>query len=420
MSSFAAHSPLNLGYFRQCRESYILDMSKQKYADLSKTELIQRITALENQKRYGLVWEEEHSVEPFENQAQAGYPALAEIPKNSISANSDQRVHLLIEGENYHALTVLARTYAKAVDVIYIDPPYNTGNNDFRYKDRYVDPEHRYRHSQWLSFMQKRLELARGLLKDTGLFFISIDDNELAQVKLLCDELFGEENYRNSIVVSRVKKNIRERDLVKSLNFGHGTVIFYGRTNQASIQIPTRFHPKKERWHSFDAPGIRRTMEYGLFGQKPPAGRHWMYTEERASELIANGLLRPNSNTGKPEYFLKPSNHTMLDTNWMDIQEGDSSWITNGGKNPELIKRILRMHPDKNAVVLDFFAGSGATAQAVVELNAEDGGDRQFILCTNNENNICSDVCFPRIRKLGCSLRYNRTAFEPAEDENAG
>ena len=395
-------------------------MAKKNFKDWSKEDLIKHVEKLEKRKKYGLVWDEERTKEIFELQALNGLPVLNDVPENAITTNPEQPTHILIEGDNYHALSVLNYTHEKAVDVIYIDPPYNTGNNDFRYNDKYVNSDDGYRHSKWISFMQKRLILARDLLKDSGLIFISIDDNEFAQLRLLCDEIFGEENFRNSIVMSRVKKNIREREFVKSLNFGHGTIIFYGRTSDAVIKIPTKIQQKKERWHSFDAPGIRKTMEYELFGLKPPKGRHWMYEENKAKDMIANGLLRPNAKSGKPEYCLKPSDTTMLDTNWTDLQEGDSAWIPNGGKNVALLKRVISMHPNKNAIVLDFFAGSGTIADATHEINQQDSGNRQSILCTNNESNICTEVCYPRVKSLDVNLKYYRTSFVPAEpsDEN--
>lgn len=389
-------------------------MANNRYTDWTREELVKKIHSLEEQKKYGLVWDEERVSEHLDLLMQKNRPVLDEAPEMSVTG-MDGPAHLLIEGDNFHALTVLMQNYRNKVDVIYIDPPYNTGSSDFQYKDKYVDADDAYRHSKWLSFMQKRLELSRSLLKETGLLFISIDDNELAQLRLLCDEIFGERNFRNTIIVSRVKKNIRERHLVKSLNLGHGTVLFYGASPSAAILIPTKYHPKKERWHSFDAPGVRKTMEYPLFGLRPPEGRHWMYEENKAREMIDNGTLRANARSGKPEYCLKASDHTFLDTNWTDLQEGDSKWILNGGKNVALVKRLLSMHPEKDTVVLDFFAGSGTTAEAAVELNREDGGSRQAILITNNENNICMDVCHPRVKSLGCNLNYYRVRLEPVE-----
>ncbi|MDP2161883.1 MAG: DNA methyltransferase, partial [Flavobacterium sp.] len=150
---------------------------------------------LKKRKKYGLVWEEkpEEVVEMCKpalrsfSEGGGKLPVLKEVKNKEIITDKDKPVNLLIEGDNYHALSVLNYTHAKKVDVIYIDPPYNTGNKDFIFNDRYVDREDAYRHSKWLSFMEKRLRLAKNLLKDTGVIFISIDDNEVAQLKLLMD-----------------------------------------------------------------------------------------------------------------------------------------------------------------------------------------------------------------------------------------
>lgn len=396
------------------------------YSQLSKEELLNIIEKIEARKKYGLIWDEEKVKEQFEKDAQNALPVLKEIKGKEINDKDESKpINILIEGDNYHALSVLNFTHQGKVDVIYIDPPYNTGNKDFRYNDSYVDREDVFRHSKWLSFMGKRLKLAKSLLKETGFLFISIDDNELAQLKLLCNEIFGEDNFRNSIIVSRVKKNIHEREYARSLNLGHGTVLFYAMPN-AEVVIPTKFQRKEERWHAFDAPGIRKTMEYKIFGHKPPQGRHWMFEESKTKELIKKGMLR-QSPTGKPQYKLEASDITRLDSNWSDLQEGDSKWnFENGEKNIELIKRLIGMSPIKDSIIVDFFAGSGTTAHAVLELNKTDQGSRSFIVCTNNENNICDNVTYPRVTKaikgyktsrdkdvggLGGSLKYFKTRF---------
>jgi len=163
---------------------------------------------LKKRKKYGLVWEEK--TEEVVEMCKEKLPVLKEIKDKEIITDKDKPVNLLIEGDNYHALSVLNYTHAKKVDVIYIDPPYNTGNKDFIFNDHYVDKEDAYRHSKWLSFMEKRLKLAKNLLKDTGVIFISIDDNEVAQLKLLMDDknrgIFGENNLE-SIICWRRRTN---------------------------------------------------------------------------------------------------------------------------------------------------------------------------------------------------------------------
>lgn len=151
---------------------------------------------LREHKTYGLVWEDkpEEVVELLRNEL----PVLVEVKDRALTdAGPDAPNHILIEGDNLKALATLAYTHAGKIDVIYIDPPYNTGNKDFIYNDSYVDSEDSYRHSKWLSFMSRRLRIAKKLLSERGVIFISIDDNEQANLKLLCDsaELFGEKNF---------------------------------------------------------------------------------------------------------------------------------------------------------------------------------------------------------------------------------
>ena len=320
-------------------------------------------------------------------------PLVKDAERSLNAAEADD--NLIIHGDNLHALKALLPRFAGRVKCIYIDPPYNTGNEGWVYNDRVnsplmkqwlkenspVDGEDLERHEKWLCMMWPRLQLLRELLSDDGVILISIDYNEEHHLRMLMDEIFGEDQYRNTFAVARVKKNIREREKVRALNFGYNSILFYGKSVESLIVPPTKFQKKEARWHAFDAPGIRPTMEYELFGMSPPAGRHWMYSEERANELIEAGRLRANPRSGKPQYLLDKSDQTMLDSNWTDIQEYDSKFnFPNGEKNVELLKRILEMVDDKDAIVLDSFAGSGTTAHAVLALNKEDGGNRKFIL----------------------------------------
>src|SRR5574344_982155 len=149
---------------------------------------------LNKQKKYGLVWEEKP--EDVEERLRDSLPVFKEVKERAILSDSpDAPNHILIEGDNLEALTALSYTHEGKIDVIYIDPPYNTGNKDFIYNDSYVDSEDGYLHSKWLSFMHKRLKIAKSLLSSEGVIFISIDDNEQAQLKLLCDEIFGGDKF---------------------------------------------------------------------------------------------------------------------------------------------------------------------------------------------------------------------------------
>ena len=343
------------------------------------------------------------------------YRTLDVAPEKSIlpGGGAATEGNLLIHGDNLHALKALMPRYAGRVNCIYIDPPYNTGNEGWAYNDNVnselmkrwlkengeVDREDPERHDKWLCMMWPRLQLLRELLAEDGVIFISIDDNEYHHLKIMMDEIFSEYEYRNTLVVSRVKKNIKERERVPTLNSGQNFILFYGKSEDSLIVPPTKFQNKKERWHAFDAPGIRQTMDYELFGVKPPDGRHWMYSKERADNLIKDGRLRANPRTGKPQYLLDESNQTMLDTNWTDLQEYDNKFgFPNGEKNVELIQRIIRMIDNPNAIILDSFAGSGTTAQAVLALNKEDGGKRKFILveCEDYADSITAE----RVRRV--------------------
>ena len=321
--------------------------------------------------------------------------------------------NLIIHGDNLHALKALLPQYGGRVKCIYIDPPYNTGNESWVYNDKVnsplmrewlaknspVDGEDLERHDKWLCMMWPRLHLLRELLRDDGVIFVSIDYNEEHHLRMLMNEVFGELNYRNTFVVARVKKNIREREEIRALNFGYNSILFYGKSEESLVVPPTKFQKKSARWHAFDAPGIRPNMEYELFGVKPPSGRHWMYTEDRANEMINARRLRANPRSGKPQYLLDASNQTMLDTNWTDLQEYDTKFnFPYGEKNVELLKRLVGMVYEKDAIVLDSFAGSGTTAHAVLALNKEDGGNRRFILveCEDYADNITAE----RVRRV--------------------
>lgn len=166
------------------------------YSKLEKDDLLRVIEKLESRKKYGLIWDEEKVKEQFEKDAENALPVLKEVRSRDITdKNASRTVNILIEGDNYHALSVLNFTHQGKVDLIYIDPPYNTENKDFKYNDSFIDKQDAYRHSKWLSFMNKRLRLASNLLKDSGAIFISINEEELAHLKIICDEIFGEQNY---------------------------------------------------------------------------------------------------------------------------------------------------------------------------------------------------------------------------------
>ena len=438
---------------------------------MNKTELARKIQTLEGltneektsllelirgHKKYGLVWEEKP--EDIEERLREDLPVLVERNDDKvhpiISDNPDAPNHLIIEGDNLAALTELSYTHAGKIDVIYIDPPYNTGNKDFTYNDSYVDSEDEFRHSKWLSFMSKRLSIAKYLLSERGFLFISIDDNELANLRLLCDEIFSANNFIASPVRRRRKS---QANLSKNISTIHEYILIYRKSDgyelnkiEANIDLSDYKNPDN------DPRGPYKTMPCtnkggSKYSVTTPTGRviseEWRFKEETYYALLNDDrLVFPRGGAGKPRYKLflsdKEDKGVIANSWWAELesnQEGASMLKEiMGGKdvfsNPKpigLLKFILTLGSIKDSIILDFFAGSGSTLHAVMQLNAEDGGKRQCILCTNNENSICEDVTYERNKRViegytkpngdevaGLSdnnLRYYRTEFLPRE-----
>lgn len=440
---------------------------------------------LNKEKKYGLVWE--NKPEDVEERLRDRLPVFKEVKSRAILSESpDAPNHILIEGDNLEALTALSYTHEGKIDVIYIDPPYNTGNKDFIYNDSFVDSEDGYRHSKWLSFMSKRLRIAKRLLSDKGVIFISIDDNEQAQLKLLCDEVFGERNQiANIVVASNSSKNLakfvsvtheyisvyannKEFTLpdwmVKKNNIDEYLSI-YNRMKSAGmtykeISKELRALVKYPKYYEFDhytnvdSKGPFRCSDYTAPGSTdfydiihPITGkpcrtgtRGWGRSieetkklisedkvyfgdDERAQPAIKNYLTENSYSLAKSIIFFD----SQVSTRWMKQQKLNFPFP----KSLELIEYILRLYPNKHISILDFFAGSGTTLHATMQLNSEDGGHRQCILVTNNENNICEEVTYERNKRVingyttpkgeaveglkNNSLRYYKTELLPRE-----
>lgn len=266
------------------------------------------------------------------------------------------RSNLLIHGENLFALNALIPYYAGEVKLIYIDPPFNTGNDFVAYNDNFS-------HSVWLSMMEERLKVMRRLLSRDGAIFIHIDDNESGNLRVLLDSIFAG-GFRNTIITKRIRKNIQERPKVKSINTGHDFIYFYARSDNTFITHPKIKIKREERWHAFDAAGIRKGMSYDLFGYRPPRNRHWMLSKERAKQMIKDNKLRPNLRTGRPEYLIPATSDFLVDTIWTDISAYSFRWKFPTEKSEELMHRIIGMVTDPGDLVLDAFAGSGTTGAA--------------------------------------------------------
>ena len=329
---------------------------------------------------------------------------LEENPALSNCAKDPKTENMIIHGDNLLALKALLPEFEGRVKCIYIDPPFNTGSA-FEHYDDSVE------HSTWLSLMRPRLQLLKLLLSDDGIIFVHIDYNEEAYLRILMDEVFGRDNFRNTFIVSRVKKNIREREKVKALNFAHDVILFYSKCQDTLILPPTIESKKEERWHGFNAAGYRNGMDYELFGFKPAAKDHWRWTKENSYLAIDNyklwfdnfstkislteywestgsnlRFIRQHAKTGKPEYFIPASTHEILDTNWMDIQASAFRWgFPSGEKNESLIKRILEINTQVNDLVLDSFLGSGTTAAVAQKMARKyigiEMGDHAYTHC---------------------------------------
>ena len=415
------------------------------------------IGLLRQHKKYGLVWEDKP--EDVEERLRESLPVLREVKDKAIlSDKPDAPNHILIEGDNLEALTALSYTHEGKIDVVYIDPPYNTGHKDFTYNDNYVDGDDGFRHSKWLSFMSKRLKIAKSLLKEKGMIFISIDDNEDAQLKLLCDEIFLNRN-KVSDIIWQSRKSV-SNDTFVSMN--HNYTLVYAKDlslwDKSEFRLPTKTESFENRdndprgpWVAdpFDAPNIRPNLTYGIVNPNtgeefwPPKGRCWRTTEEQYKEFLAdNRIVFGKKGTSKPQLkrfqdFAMAKGDTPTSI-WNDIETTTNGTqllqnIFGGEKvfsNPkpvELVKRIMILIGNKNLTILDFFAGSGTTLHATMQLNAEDGGHRQCILVTNNENNICEEVTYERNKRVingyktpkgvevaglkGNTLRYYKTDY---------
>ena len=487
-------------------------MAKNNYDNYTKEQLIAELKKLNKRKKYGLVWEEEKTKEKFEADAEGKLPILVEDKKREIKTEADKPTHILIEGDNYHALSVLNYTHAKSIDVIYIDPPYNTGNNDFKYNDKFVDREDSFRHSKWLSFMSKRLKLAKNLLNESGVIIISIDDNEITNLKLLCDEIFFENNFIALIpTVMNLKGNQDEFGFAGT----HEYTLIYSKNNiKSHINEFPIDDEELEKWSEDDISYFKKGAPLRATGEESKReDREKMFYPilvDKKTYLITTSITqaeyeaiydskRKKFNDNHLNFLMKKYKtkfHIVLpitDDNeygrwrwgWSEINnlkmqtdvivntsgksitlykkqrpemgemiskkpksvfykpEYSSSSATsflkkmfkgkkvlNNPKPVELIKDLLLLTTSKKSIILDFFAGSGTTAHATLKLNKEDLGERQIILCTNNENNICTEVCYPRVKKviqgyksskgkrvkgLGGNLKYYNTNFVGSE-----
>lgn len=426
-------------------------------------ETLNNLSMVENEltkKKYGLIWEEHE--ERVDKELETQIPTFEEIKDKEIIPNPDDKFNFLLEGDNLHSLYLLEKTHKGKIDVIYIDPPYNTGNKDFMYNDTYIDSENEYRHSKWLSFMERRLNLAKSLLNDSGYIFISINYREQAQLKLLCDDIFGEGNLIGEISWESTTQPINSGNARFGLQQKTEWILVYAKNNlykkcfklkeiDNGLKYPHKGKLGKCRFEVIeksDAGGYKRdTMKFEILGHKPRAGKRWQIGIETAQYLIEHDRIEiVNGIVKKAVYPEDELDRIKYSPFWSHFSSKEVGTAQNGKdelnsilskavgfdtvKPINLIKEIL-CHFDNDITILDFFAGSGTTGQAVIELNKKDNGTRQFILCTNNENNICKDITYPRLKNIilgyknidgiKSNLKYYRCTYIPrinTEKEN--
>ena len=475
--------------------------------NITDEETLNNLSMIENEltkKKYGLIWEEHE--ERVDKELETQISTFEEIKDKEIISKKDDKFNFLFEGDNLHSLYLLEKTHKGKIDVIYIDPPYNTINKDFIYNDNYVDPEDGYRHSKWLSFMEKRLNIANKLLSENGVIFISIDNNEQAQLKLLCDSIFGEESFVTTIHVELSTtqgmkvKAAKSGNIVKNAEYIH----VYSKNKFKNIGItplldPVRYdshynlYMKKEKdfysefsisdvipnniiselkalnlldkkgnlsnnnisiaysksdlfcdWINNNSNCICRAHDSieidNNFKEKMVIGkiynysngtRNYLVVKNEKNEISQRILLSEKLNYADDLY--NTYGPTRIRGDWwagfyLDMgnvsKEGGIKFL-NGKKPVRLIKQILKFTTQKDSTILDFFAGSGTTAHAVEQLNKEDNGSRSFILCTNNENNICEEKTFKRLQNIkkefNFNLKYYKCTYIPRiniEEEN--
>lgn len=409
-----------------------------------------------NGKKYGLVFEEHR--EEIDEVLDTHTPVLTE-DKDLFIDNGGQ-MNFLIEGDNLASLKLLEKTHKGKIDLIYIDPPYNTGSPDFKYDDTIVGKEDTFRHSKWISFMKSRLQIAHKLLSDNGIIFISIDENEQAPLKLLCDEIFSPENHIETVIW----KN-KYGAGAKTVGFisVHEYILCYSKkpisdiTSEIDKEGQAAYKKTDEKFEVrggyltqplmtkslADRPNLMYDIEYN--GDIIHPRKQWVWSKERLEAAIRNNEVEFNKQ--KDGSYSVRAKKYLFDENG-NIRRGKPLSILNGpftqdgtqeirnvfgtedvfkfSKPSELIQYFIAFEinsmSSKNAVILDFFAGSGTTAQAVLAQNEKDNGNRKFILCTNNENNICRDVTYERIKRVinkenySASLKYYKVEYVPISD----
>lgn len=428
---------------------FLEELKNDYYNDDEKIRKINEIHNALTEKKYGLVWEKHE--ERVDEMLKNNIPIFKEVEESKIRNIDKNEYNFLLEGDNLHSLKLLEKTHRRKIDVIYIDPPYNTGNKDFKYNDTFIDKTDGYSHSKWLSFMEERLKIARELLTDNGVIFISIDDNEQAQLKLLCDEIFGENNFESFIW----KKKSGSGNTEKIVGCLTEYILCFFKNKKAGIfnyRIIDRTYKYEDEHGKYNLEGIektnlgtyrRETMIFPIINPitghefMPKKDMRWTLGKDTINKLIADNKIFFDDKKNKvyrkkrEDDYEKSNNvyyNLLLDYGSLSTAKDEIKNILNSReifstpKPIKLIKHILEICSNKNSIILDFFAGSGTTGHAVIQLNKEDGGNRKYILCTNNENNICEEITYQRLKniqnELPHNLKYFKTDFIIKRSEN--
>ncbi len=470
----------NLSQIRRKKMLEFLETLKEQHTDDASLIAINQIERELTAKKYGLVWEEHE--EEVDVKMQTHIPVFTEVEDKEIVGDPEnEQYNFLLEGDNLHSLKLLEKTHKGKIDVIYIDPPYNTGSKDFVYNDSIIDGNDGYRHSKWLSFIAARLSVAKNLLSATGMIMISINDVELYSLKLLCDSIFGESNYLANIIWQSTPGSNTGLDIKTVTEY----VLCYAK-NKEKCKISSKPVEDDDKY-SLQDEYLEKRGKYVLNKlDRRMTGQHYSDALNYQIKMPDGQLLYPGSNTAKKEnwnwrwsqskvkwgiendfivfkkkkdkwavYFKQyykvdnndmpinrslPYQNLIKDLNGANSARGTQEVMNLFGKKAfdypkplNLIKYLLKIPFGKEITILDFFAGSGTTAQAVMELNNEDAGNRKFVLCTNNDNNICEEVTYQRLKTVitgkrqdgsdysegrKANLKYYKTDFVDKESEN--
>jgi adenine-specific DNA-methyltransferase len=443
-------------------------------------ELQAEIKKVKKQKKYGLVWEDKK--EQIVEDCKRNVPILRLKEKKKgiepvVTTEKTKDENILIEGDNYHALSVLNYTHKGKFKVIYADPPYNTGNKSWKYNNDYVEKDDAFKHSKWVSYIDNRLNLTKNLLTEDGIIIFAIDDYEAHTLRLLMDEVFGQDNRLGTAVVIH---NPGGRQDEMFFATAHEYMLVYAKDREkASVGLLNYFEEKNKSYQYSDDVSTYKLREFrrsGANSRRTDRPNLWypIYVNSKTLEIstFKNNkwdVVLPIDNDGtervwrwnaktleekkdtyinvkkykdgyrfyvkersvdykgeKPKtIWFRPEYSAVNGTSALkEIFSENLDKIFDFPKSPFLMQDILSISGDSDCWVLDFFAGSGTTGHAVLELNKKDGGDRKFILCTNNENNICEEVTYERVTRvmkgyknkkgekvegLGGNLRYYKT-----------